>query len=302
MRFMMMVESGAKAEAGILPDEKLLAAMGQYNEELIKAGAMLAGEGLHPTAKGVRVRLAGKKLTVTDGPFGEGKELIGGFWLIQAASRQEAIEWAKRVPGREGGIEIRQLYELSDFPADPSEQPDGWREQEQRFRESADAAPPAGAQSPPVRKPGTSRYMVMLRGDRMTESGDLPDQKTLAAMGALMGELAQSGALLSGEGLKPSAGGARVKLSGDKRTVIDGPFAEAKELIAGYSIIQVKTRAEAVEFAKRLLQIHVDGLDLEEGEIDVRPVAELSDFPVDAAETPEGWRQQEQRFRDRTGQ
>src|SRR5919198_5556761 len=98
MRFMVLVKASKESEAGILPDQKILAAMGKYNEELIKAGVMLAGEGLHASSKGARVRFDGDKRTVTDGPFTETKELIAGFWLIQAASKEEAIEWVSRAP------------------------------------------------------------------------------------------------------------------------------------------------------------------------------------------------------------
>ena len=99
MRFMIMVKADDQSEAGVLPSEELLAAMGRYNEELVRAGVLLAGEGLHPTSKGARVRFSGGRSTVIDGPFTEAKELIAGFWLIQAKSLQEAIEWAQRIPG-----------------------------------------------------------------------------------------------------------------------------------------------------------------------------------------------------------
>jgi hypothetical protein len=292
MRFIMMIKSNAQAEAGTLPDEKLLTEMGNYNQKLIDAGAMLGGEGLHASAKGTRVRFANQKTSVIDGPFAEAKEMLAGFWLIQVGSRQEAIEWAKRVPGHEDQIEIRSLFEPSDFPADSSETADGWRDQEVRFRDAAAAA------GQPARQPGTTRYMVMLRSEAKTESDGLPAPEVLAEMGGLMTEAAQSGLLLSGDGLKPSKHGARVRQSGDTRTVIDGPFAEAKELIAGYSIIQTKTKSEAIEFAKRWVEIHARGAQVAEAEIDVRPLMETSDFPVDAAEKPGGWRDQEQRFRD----
>jgi hypothetical protein len=114
-RFMMLVKATEESEAGVLPDEKILAEMGEYNEELVKAGVMLAGEGLQPSSKGARVTFSGGEPTVTDGPFTEAKELIAGFWLIQAKSKDEAIEWAKRVPFEEGEIEIRQVFELEDF-------------------------------------------------------------------------------------------------------------------------------------------------------------------------------------------
>jgi len=125
MRFMMLLKADKNTEAGKMPDEAILLAMGKYNEELIKAGVLLAGEGLQPSSKGARVRFAGGKTTVIDGPFSETKELIAGFWMIQAKSKEEAIEWAKRVPfdpngpsattGGVGEIEIRQLYDVSDF-------------------------------------------------------------------------------------------------------------------------------------------------------------------------------------------
>jgi hypothetical protein len=118
MRFMVMVKADKKTEAGVLPDEKLLTEMGKYNEELVKAGVLLAGEGLHPSSKGARVRFSGAKRTVIDGPFPEAKELVAGFWLFQVKSKEEAIEWVKRCPnptGTEAEIEIRQVFEASDF-------------------------------------------------------------------------------------------------------------------------------------------------------------------------------------------
>ena len=118
MRFMILVKADKNTEAGVLPDEKLLTAMGKYNEELVKAGVMLAGEGLHPTSRGARVRFSGAKRTVIDGPFTDSKDLIAGFWLIQVKSKQDAIEWVKRCPnptGEESEIEIRQVFEADDF-------------------------------------------------------------------------------------------------------------------------------------------------------------------------------------------
>ena len=135
MRFMVIVKADKNSEAGVMPDEKLLADMGKYNEELAKAGVMLAGEGLHPSSKGARVKFSGEKRTVTDGPFAETKELIAGFWLIQAKSKEEAIEWVKRapnpMPGSESEIEIRQVFEAEDFGAEFTPE---LREQEDRIR------------------------------------------------------------------------------------------------------------------------------------------------------------------------
>ena len=118
MRFMIIVKATADSEAGKMPSEKLLADMGKYNEELVKAGVMLAGEGLHPSSNGARVKFSGASRTVVDGPFAETKELIAGFWLFDVKSREEAIEWVKRCPNPMEGdseIEIRQVFEASDF-------------------------------------------------------------------------------------------------------------------------------------------------------------------------------------------
>ena len=115
MRFMVIVKANEESEAGVLPDEQMLTEMGKYNEELVKAGVMLAGEGLQATSKGARVRFDGKKRTVVDGPFTETKELVAGFWLWQVKSKDEAIEWLKRAPFREGEVEIRQVFENEDF-------------------------------------------------------------------------------------------------------------------------------------------------------------------------------------------
>jgi hypothetical protein len=119
MRFMIIVKASKDSEAGVLPSTELLTEMGKYNEELVKAGVLLAGEGLQPSSKGARVKFAGSKRTVIDGPFAETKELIAGFWLIQVKSKAEAIEWVKRapnpMPGTESEIEIRQVFEADDF-------------------------------------------------------------------------------------------------------------------------------------------------------------------------------------------
>jgi hypothetical protein len=132
---MILVKADENSEAGVMPSEQLLTEMGKYNEELVKAGVLLAGEGLHPSSKGARVKFSGSKRTVIDGPFAETKELIAGFWLIQVKSREEAIEWVKRapnpMPGTESEIEIRQVFEAEDFGAEFTPE---LREQEERLR------------------------------------------------------------------------------------------------------------------------------------------------------------------------
>jgi hypothetical protein len=137
MRFMILIKASNDSEAGVLPSEQLLTEMGQFNEELVKAGVMLAGEGLQPSSKGARVKFAGAKRTVVDGPFAETKELIAGYWLWQVRSMDEAIAWVKRIPnptGQEGEVEIRQVFEADDFGANFT--PD-LRQQEERLRSQA---------------------------------------------------------------------------------------------------------------------------------------------------------------------
>jgi len=134
MRFMIMVKATKDSEAGVLPGEKLLTEMGKFNEELVKAGVMLAGEGLQPSSKGARVRFSGAKRSVIDGPFAETKELVAGFWMWQVKSKEEAIEWVKRCPNPMLGdseIEIRQVFEVEDFGAELTPE---LRQQEERLR------------------------------------------------------------------------------------------------------------------------------------------------------------------------
>ena len=134
MRFMVMVKATNESEAGVMPDEKMLAEMGKFNEELVKAGIMLAGEGLQPSSKGARVRFSGSRRTVVDGPFAETKELVAGFWIWKVKSKEEAIEWVKRCPNpmpTDSEIEIRQIFEAEDFGAEFTPE---LRAQEERLR------------------------------------------------------------------------------------------------------------------------------------------------------------------------
>ena len=144
MRFMIIVKASKDSEAGVMPSEQLLTEMGKFNEELVQAGVMLAGDGLHPTSKGARVIFSGKKRTVIDGPFAETKELIAGYWLWQVRSKEEAIEWVKRCPNpHQGGgeIEIRQVFEAEDFGAEFTPE---LREQEARLRAQSEQLGKAG--------------------------------------------------------------------------------------------------------------------------------------------------------------
>src|SRR3954451_3722023 len=136
MRFIVFVKATKTSEAGVMPSEKLLADMGKYNEELVKAGIMQAGEGLHPSSKGARVKFVGDQRIVTDGPFAETKELVAGFWIWKCKSKEEAIEWIKRcpnpMPGEEGELELRQIFDMEDFGAEFTPE---LRAQEDRLRD-----------------------------------------------------------------------------------------------------------------------------------------------------------------------
>jgi hypothetical protein len=277
---MMMVKSNGQSEAGVLPTEAELSQMGKYNDELIAAKVMLAGEGLQASSKATRVRINGSKTQLIDGPFSETKELLAGYWLIQTKTRQEAIEWAKKVPFEEGEVEVRQIYELADFGIE--------------IPESVSNAP-----ATPPRKAGTKRYMVLIKGDAKTEAGTMPGEgETLfEEMGTLMNDYTQKGAVLAGDGLWPTSKCFKIRYDGKQRSVVDGPFTESKEIIAGFTVAQFATKEEAVEFARQQLAIHCKWSTLP-GEIEVREIFEIEDFPVSPEEKPDGWRDRETRFRD----
>lgn len=290
MRFMMLLKSDANTEAGVMPSAEILTAMGKYNEELFNSGALLAGEGLHPSAKGFRIRNSGGSLTITDGPFPETHELLAGYWMIKADSKEEAIEWAKRVPFEAGGpsatgdgtgqIEIRQLFELEDFPVNENES--GWREQEAEMREQSENGSMNAAAHAGEGGGKKLKYLMMFKANERSEAGILPTEEELATTGALMGELAEKGIIVEGEGLQASSKGARVYFNNGKRTVVDGPFPETKELIAGYCVVQVDSREEALEIAKR------GALAGGDSDCEIRQVFQASDFsPELHAEVPE---------------
>jgi hypothetical protein len=120
MRFMMFVKASPESEKGVMPTEQQLAEMARFNESMVKAGVMLSGEGLHPSSKGAIIKYSGAKRTIVDGPFSEAKELVAGYWIIQVKSREEALEWCKRVPFQDGEVELRQVFELEDFAQGPA--------------------------------------------------------------------------------------------------------------------------------------------------------------------------------------
>jgi hypothetical protein len=261
MRFMIMRKSAENTEAGAKASPELLAAMVGFHDDLAKAGIFKQGDGLKPSSLSTRVRLDGKKFVVVDGPFAETKELVAGYSVIEVPSKDDALAIMRRWPEQDGDVELelRQLYGAEDFPADPA---------------AGEPPPPA----PPVRKRGTTRYALLLKSDARAEAAAPPDPEAIKAMDGLIGEVVASGAMLGGEGLKRSALGSKLRRAGGKVTVVDGPFTESKEMIAGFTLLQYASKQEAIDFAKRWLQIHVDVMGVSEGEIEIRPVYEAEDF------------------------
>lgn len=254
MQFMILRKADASTEAGELPSPALLAAMGAYNEELAKAGMLLGGEGLQPSSRGARIRFSGGKPTVTDGPFTESKELIAGFTMVEAASREEVIEWLKRWPQEDGGgnsaLEIRE-----------GGCPGGLRG--------------VSGEGAPALPEGLRRFMILLKSNDRAETGAVPDSQWLGRMARHNDEAVQAGVLLMGEGLKPSARASRLKFARGKPSVMDGPFAEAKELLAGFWIIQARSLQAAVDWA---LGYPFPFSDSEEVEVEIRLLYEAADF------------------------
>jgi hypothetical protein len=270
MRFMIIRKSAENTEAGQQPNQELLTAMTGFHEQLARAGILKDGAGLKPSSVSTRVRLKRGQFSVVDGPFAETKELVAGFSIIEVPSKDDALSIMRRWPAEDGDVELelRQLYGAEDFPADPA------------------AGPPPPPPAPPARQPGTTRYALLIKSDARTEAGALPDAQVLQAMDGLIGDAAASGAMLAGEGLKPSALGLKLRRTRGKVTIVDGPFTETKEMIAGFSHLQFRTKQEAIDFAKRWLQIHVEWSGLGEGEIEIRPFYEAEDFaPKPASST-----------------
>ena len=285
MRFMLLMKSSAEAEAGVPPDASIIAAMGRYYDELVRAGVLVAAEGLHPTDMGARLRYRAGGVSVTDGPFAEAKEVIAGYWLIDVPSKDEAIAWAKRSPmGTDPAfdgtaeIEVRQLFELADFPV--NEEDSGWREREEQLR----AEQARAAASPQPAPANALRFLMCFMADRDSEASVLPSEALLNEMGALMDEMARAGVLLSGDGLQPSAKGARSHFAKGRQTVTDGPFTETKELIAGFAIIRVGSKAEAINWARRGVVFDGGGRN-GEAEVQLRQIFEPGSFQTELRAT-----------------
>jgi hypothetical protein len=249
--------------------------MDTFNAEMTKAGVMLAGEGLKDSAKGVRLRCtkATGKVTVIDGPFAEAKELVAGYWMIQTKSKAEAVEWLKRAPFQGGEVDIAPIYELEDFPADPSQvKPENWRVKEEEMRSKQPLQTSRGNKK--------MRFVGFVKGASDSESGVMPSADALETMGAFLEEGTKAGVLLGGEGLKPTKDRIRIRYDGKKRTVLDGPFTESKEIIAGFTILAVDSKEEAVVWSKRFVEVDAQVRSIPEVECEIRELFEAEDFPA----------------------
>lgn len=293
MRFLVIVKANEASEAGEMPSADLMRQMNAYNEELLAAGVLVDGNGLQPSSTGWKFVREGDDYRMVDGPFAETKELIAGYWVINVKSMDEAVAWLKRAPmdadGHDACVEIRQIFELDDFPVLENES--GWRESEQRLRDEwAEASPgPAQGSLPPT--PGKLVYMGIVHATPESEAGAMPTEEEIATMGALMEEAAAAGVILGGEGLLPSAQGVRIEYQGGQRSVIDGPFAETKELVGGYALLQYDSEEEAREWTLRFAR--TSGQQC----VQVRPVYRPEDFSEELQEQAADVFEAEERMR-----
>ena len=224
MRVILMHKSSPRWEAGATPSPELIARVGTMIGEMAQAGALLGAEGLRATSQGVRLAFAGGARNVTKGPFPGANELIAGFMIVRTGSLDEAIEWATRFAGVVGDVEIdiRPVTEPWDLGMTPK---------------------PAGLT--------TRRFMVMHKADRRSEAGIPPTPQQAAELEKLVDAMKTAGVLLSAEWMQPSSKGVRFVFAGGRRTMTDGPFAESKELIAGFVILRVESMREAIAWAPR---------------------------------------------------
>ena len=243
MKFMMLHKTDAYYENGGLPSKELIAGVGGMVGEMVRSGKLLAADGLRSSAQGVRLKFAGGKRTVIKGPLEGENELIAGFAVMRVRSLDEAVEWASRFAGVVGDavLDIRPATEPWDIGL--GKKPEGLT---------------------------TRRYIAMQKADARSEAGTPPTELEMERMGALIREMKETGVLLSTGGLEPSSRAARLRNFGGKQTVLDGPFAESKELVGGFVILELDSRAEAIAWAKRYAEV------LGEIELDILPVAGLS--------------------------
>lgn len=246
MRYIWMHKTDKETEANVAPSPELIAKMGTLMGEMAKSGVLLAGEGLQPSSMSVRLKFSAAERTVTHGPLNGSNELLAGFAVVRMKSMDEAIEWASRFGKAIGDVEIDigQIKEPWDLGLRP-------KPQEQ-----------------------ATRFMIMQKADPGTEGNSSDATHEMKLFNKWTGEMTEAGLLLTSERLQPSSKGARLKFSGGKSRIIDGPFAEAKELIGGYCIAQVNSKEEAIGWASRFAQLL--GSSRAEGvvELDILPLHE----------------------------
>lgn len=257
MRFLIFRKADGQTEQGAMPSDELLTAMGAYNQQLVTAGVMRAGEGLRPTREAVRMKLSNGQATIIDGPFSETKELIAGLSVFEAASRDEVVNWIKQWPTQDGDGNVTV-----------------------EIREAGCPGGCAEVYPNPDARPEGKRFAVLLRSSPALEAEEPVAQEKLDRLDAHNAAEAAKGVLLAADGLRSSARASRVQFSGGKATVLDGPFTEIKELIAGYWMIRVASMDDAIEWARR--NPYPTGPDVE---VEIRPMYELDD--LDADFTPE---------------
>jgi hypothetical protein len=250
MRFILMHKQDPASEAGVPPSQELMARMGKLLSEGAAAGLFHSGEGLHSSSKRARLNFSTGQRTVTNGPFTGSNELIAGFAMLKVKSKEEAIEWASRLTTIMGDVEteIGQVKEPWDLGLCPK----------------PDEAP--------------MRFLLLRKAGDKSEAGIPPTPQQISEIAKLTEEMVKAGVFLSAEQFEPSSKGARLTFSGGKRTVVDGPFIESKELIGGFAMIQVNSKEDAIEWASRFAKVLSDANVAGDIEIDVRQVQEVSNF------------------------
>jgi hypothetical protein len=237
---MIMHKMTDEMEKGLPPDPAIIEGVGRLAEEGLKDNVFVSGEGLKPSSQRVHIAYKNGKRTITDGPFTEAKELVGGFGLMRVGSKEEAISWCDRFAAVIGDVELflGPVVEPWDIGIMPK------------------------PENPPL------RYISMHKMDERSDNDAPPDPKLMAKMGALIDEMTKAGVLQATGGLASTKKGARIRFEGGKRTVIDGPFAESKELVAGYAILNVPSKAAAIEWAMRFGDI------VKVNEVEIRQIPE----------------------------
>jgi hypothetical protein len=242
---MMMHKTDAYYEQGGLPSKELIAGVGKMVGEAARSGRLLAGDGLGPSSQGVRLKFAGGKRTVIPGPLAGGNELIAGFAVLRVRSLDEAIDWVSRFAAVVGDVEIDVRPANEPWDIGLAKKPEGLT---------------------------TRRYIAMHKANARSEAGASPTAELLESMDALLGEMQKAGVLLSTGALEPSSRAMRLRNFGGKQTLVDGPFAESKELVGGFAILDLDSLDEAIEWARRYVDV------LGEVELDIRPMAGLRAF------------------------